>query len=172
MLRFHQQKIKLDSWLRQWRTPLHRAQPLRSHLCVLCCPAWEHLALTGRASLAGHSKTNWWMRFLNLRSDRKMRPHFIEFFLGHCGCLPAEDKPLSVSTAAIKRSDIFLLTLIAADQALSCLQQLKLCFPPHFPLWQHLLSICTLCIEATTIRFLLHGVFWERRRLCESYPGG
>lgn len=101
-------------------TPLHRGQPLRSPLCVLCCPVWQHLALTGRASPAGHSKTNWWMHFLSLRSDRNMRGYFTELILGNCGCLPAEDKPLSVSTAAMKHSDVPLLTPIAADQALSC----------------------------------------------------
>lgn len=99
--------------------PLHRAEPLRSRLCPVL-PAWEHLAVTGRASLDGCSKTSYWMHFLSLRSDRKMRPHFIELFLGHCECLPAEDKALSVSTAAMRRSDV-LLTAIAADQALSCL---------------------------------------------------
>lgn len=33
----------------------------------------------------------------------------------------AEDKPLSVSTAAMKHRDVLLLTPVAADQALSCL---------------------------------------------------
>lgn len=101
--------------------PLHRAQPFRSHPCVLCCPAWEHLALTERASPVGRSKATWWMHFPSLRSGRKMMPRFIELVLGHCGCLPAEDEPLSVSTAAMKHSDALLLTPIAADQALSCL---------------------------------------------------
>lgn len=37
------------------------------------------------------------MQLLSLRSDREVRPLFRELFLGHSGCLPTEDKPLSVS---------------------------------------------------------------------------
>jgi len=72
-------------------------QSFRSDQCVLYCPLQEHVALTERTFLVGQSKVSWWMYLLSLTSDRKMRLLFKELFLGHSGCLPSEDKPLSVS---------------------------------------------------------------------------
>lgn len=76
---------------------LHSTQSFGSDLSVLYCPGWEHLASTEKMSLVGQSKVSWWMHLLSLRSDWKVRPLSRELVLRHSGCLPADDKPLSVS---------------------------------------------------------------------------
>lgn len=67
-------------------------------ICVSYCPVHEHLALAERTSLVGQGKVSWWWCISWAWEGIRRGGHFSEsFFLGHSGCLPAEDKALSVS---------------------------------------------------------------------------